>query len=177
MNGTVNRTKGNTTAQGQIAKANELLAEVAEVNAEFANQTWRELKARWANGTCTFEFVSDKISALIEAKKTALRIQTAPERPNVPTGRYAAGPEDATKFYRVVNKDGRYSLFVYASDEQHLISNWATVLHVLREIEVDPQAAAVRFGKEIGRCYACGRTLTDPVSRELGLGPDCRNKL
>lgn len=176
MNGTANRTQGNTTAQGQIAKANELLAEVAEVNAEFANQTWRELKARWANGTCTFEFVSAKIAALIEAKKTARRIETLTNRPSVPTGRYAAGPAEATKFYRVVNKDGRYTLFVYASDEQHLISNWGTVLLVLREIEANPQAAAERFGKEIGRCYKCGRTLTDPVSRELGVGPDCRSK-
>lgn len=34
------------------------------------------------------------------------------------------------------------------------------------------------FGKayamESGRCYVCGRTLTDPVSIELGIGPICR---
>lgn len=27
---------------------------------------------------------------------------------------------------------------------------------------------------QLGRCRICGRTLTDPVSVRLGIGPDCR---
>lgn len=27
-----------------------------------------------------------------------------------------------------------------------------------------------------GRCVKCGRTLTDPVSVDAGIGPDCRTK-
>lgn len=172
--------QGNTTAKGQIAKTNELLQEVADLDSDseaYAQQVWRELKARWANKTCTFEFVSSKIGEMIEAKKTAHKIETSVSRPVVPSGRYAIGPADHTKFYRVVNKGGRYTLFAYASDTQHLVSNWSTVLLVLRTIEnEDLKAAAVRFGTELEHCYRCGRALTDPTSRELGIGPDCRSK-
>jgi hypothetical protein len=37
--------------------------------------------------------------------------------------------------------------------------------------------AAERIELELAaarRCRRCGRTLTDPVSVELGIGPDCR---
>lgn len=37
--------------------------------------------------------------------------------------------------------------------------------------------ALARFGREVGTCGACGRSLTDEVSREAGLGPDCRARL
>lgn len=30
------------------------------------------------------------------------------------------------------------------------------------------------FGKVTGRCGACGKTLTDPDSQSLGIGPECR---
>lgn len=34
--------------------------------------------------------------------------------------------------------------------------------------------AQLRFAKELGRCYKCGKHLTDETSRELGIGPVCR---
>jgi hypothetical protein len=46
---------------------------------------------------------------------------------------------------------------------------------VLARIEAaGPLAAAQRYGLEIGRCGRCNRRLTDEVSRQIGLGPDCR---
>lgn len=38
-------------------------------------------------------------------------------------------------------------------------------------------AAQLTFGREIGRCGRCGKSLTDETSRTYGLGPDCRNKV
>lgn len=38
------------------------------------------------------------------------------------------------------------------------------------------EAAAVKYGQEIGRCYRCNRHLTDETSRRLGIGPDCRSR-
>lgn len=38
----------------------------------------------------------------------------------------------------------------------------------------DPKAAAARYGHELGRCARCNLELTDPTSREIGIGPDCR---
>ena len=48
---------------------------------------------------------------------------------------------------------------------------------VLDKIAVDPQAASVRYGHEIGACGVCGRTLTDSDSRERGIGPICAAKM
>jgi hypothetical protein len=165
----------NTTAQGQINKANELLREVAGVNGEYANQVWSELKARWATETCTFAFVSEQITAMIECKRAARQLSERTDVPQVNDGRYAIGPAEDTKFYRVTNKDGRYKIFAYASEQQHPVRNWGTMLAILTEIaKVGEQAAALRFGVELQHCFSCGRALTDPVSRAAGQGPDCR---
>jgi hypothetical protein len=37
--------------------------------------------------------------------------------------------------------------------------------------------AMARYGMEMGRCGRCNRTLTDNVSRAIGLGPDCAAKM
>lgn len=40
----------------------------------------------------------------------------------------------------------------------------------------DPLAAAIAYGKRTGACSCCGRTLSDPVSVNLGIGPVCKSK-
>jgi hypothetical protein len=50
------------------------------------------------------------------------------------------------------------------------------VLADLLNIEVDPEAAAVKHGKASGRCSVCSRDLTDPESIERGIGPICAGK-
>lgn len=47
---------------------------------------------------------------------------------------------------------------------------------LLRAILVDPEDAARRYGLELGECSVCGATLTNPESRELGIGPVCRKR-
>lgn len=41
------------------------------------------------------------------------------------------------------------------------------------KIAKDPRGAAVQYGRDTGICACCGRTLTDPKSIELGIGPIC----
>jgi len=41
-------------------------------------------------------------------------------------------------------------------------------------LEDGTDAAAHLFAQELGRCYRCGRDLTDETSRQLGIGPVCR---
>jgi hypothetical protein len=41
---------------------------------------------------------------------------------------------------------------------------------------VDAEEAQALFGQEIGRCYVCGRTLTDEASRAAGIGPVCASR-
>lgn len=40
----------------------------------------------------------------------------------------------------------------------------------------DPEAAAVAYGKRFGTCSCCGRTLTNGISIDRGIGPICANK-
>lgn len=44
-------------------------------------------------------------------------------------------------------------------------------------LRADPAAAQLRFGEYTARCCICGRTLTEGVSRMIGVGPDCRDAL
>lgn len=49
------------------------------------------------------------------------------------------------------------------------------MIAIARKImEADPKEAMLRFGREIGSCGHCGRTLTNDESRAYGIGPVCR---
>ena len=52
----------------------------------------------------------------------------------------------------------------------------AAVEELLNELEANPLAAAMKYGKLSGRCCSCGRDLTDPESIERGIGPVCAEK-
>jgi hypothetical protein len=96
------------------------------------------------------------------------------DMPDVADGRYAVPKGDGTlMFYSV--KQGKYVKFVdvWASDARWPIKNRDERKRILQAIWDDPDAGP-RFGREIGRCYVCGRTLTDELSRSLGIGPVCR---
>ena len=56
------------------------------------------------------------------------------------------------------------------------IRNVSKIVEITKLIAADPHAAEVRYGTKLGKCYRCGRTLTDETSRDLGIGPDCRSK-
>lgn len=47
------------------------------------------------------------------------------------------------------------------------------VAQKLIDIAADPRGKAIDYGRETGTCACCGRTLTDPKSIELGIGPIC----
>lgn len=46
----------------------------------------------------------------------------------------------------------------------------------LRAVIAAPKPWSLLFGQQIGRCGICGKTLTDEVSRAIGLGPECEKK-
>jgi hypothetical protein len=177
-NALANHKGDNTRAPGQVTKAVELISEIRDINPEWVEARRALLNGRWVAGTATFEFVSSCITEMIAFKRANVQLNAVRDLPQVPDGRYAVtGTDGVTKFYRVTNKGGHYRLFVYASDTQHPLNNWSTAVSVLRQIDADGiEKAAVRFGVELGSCYRCGRTLTDPTSRALGIGPDCRQK-
>jgi Family of unknown function (DUF6011) len=102
---------------------------------------------------------------------------------DVPAGRYAlVHPERSHVEFFVVDQPtegkwaGRTFVNQQAGDERYPVKG-QRAKEVLARIAVDPQAAMIRYGHELGRCGNCGRTLTDEVSRAMGIGPDCAAKL
>lgn len=100
-----------------------------------------------------------------------------------PSGRYAIRMphEDRVRFFKVdCPTEGRWAGYVFLK-EQAGDDLWPVKGHrgteILDQIAEDAEGAMLLYGKEIGRCGHCGRTLTDETSRELGIGPVCRNKI
>lgn len=150
--------------------------------------------APWIERHADKDTVSANIDRLKAEGFTGRAYQTAAPTPSadrpsadvVPAGRYAIDTEDgavnATAFYKVDRPtEGRWAGYVFVklmlSDEEQRMSRAAGDA-VLRKIAaVGAAAASARYGHEIGECGVCGRTLTNDVSREYGIGPDCRKKM
>ncbi len=64
-------------------------------------------------------------------------------------------------------KDGKFYRSRACNDEQY-----AAVIAACKA----PEESAIAFGKRFGQCSCCGRTLTNSLSIELGIGPICRGK-
>jgi hypothetical protein len=87
------------------------------------------------------------------------------------------GGDGTLHFFQVSRpQDGKYKGFTFlseqASDEFFPVKG-ARKASILADIAQDPQAAGKAYADEIGNCYKCNRTLTDEVSRSLGVGPTC----
>lgn len=108
----------------------------------------------------------------------------APATPSVPRtpipakGYYAIEIDGEWKFYRVTERGSRWgtSKFHYLARQSG--DNFFSVsaperARVSAIINADPKRAQVEYGKRIGSCGMCGRSLTDPESRARGIGPDC----
>jgi Family of unknown function (DUF6011) len=50
------------------------------------------------------------------------------------------------------------------------------ILSTLQATPSENPGRQARYGIKLGQCAKCGRTLTDETSRQLGIGPVCRNK-
>jgi GNAT superfamily N-acetyltransferase len=127
------------------------------------------------NGTA-----SAAITALFALPRKTAAAPAATATPDVPAGRYAVEHEGTLKFYKVDRPtEGRWAGYTFvkvlASSDEHRVSR-ETAAYVLATVAVDPEAASRRYGREIGSCGRCGRTLTDANSRAEGIGPDCATK-
>jgi hypothetical protein len=90
--------------------------------------------------------------------------------------------EGVVKFYSVnTPTEGKWEGFTFvdaqASDEHFPIKNATARNAVLAAIAADPEAAMKLYGISLGKCGHCGRTLTDEVSRALGIGPVCNKRM
>lgn len=88
------------------------------------------------------------------------------------------GATNGTAFWWIVpGRDGRFWLRQLIGGHDNPVrvrmSPEAQVA-VARKIMADPKEAMLRYGRELGRCGHCFRTLTNDESRALGIGPVCR---
>lgn len=134
----------------------------------------------------TFATLTRKeISKTIDMLKGMPRIAaptTPAEAPEVPEGRYAIEVDGVVKFYKVDRPtEGKWAGYVFvkvqASDDTFPIRNREAKAAILATIAKDPKEAMLRYGREIGACGHCGRTLTDEASRARGIGPICAGKV
>jgi hypothetical protein len=100
----------------------------------------------------------------------------------VPAGRYSIICDGTVKFYRVDKPTegrwaGRTFVKVQASGEFYPVRNSMARAEILFAIAHDVRAASIRYGRELGVCGVCGRTLTNEESRAAGIGPVCAGRL
>lgn len=89
------------------------------------------------------------------------------------------GATNSIAFWRIVpdrNREGRFYLrqVLGGSGAVRVRIGVEAMLAVAAKIAVDPRAAMMRYGQELGECGHCYRTLTNDESRALGIGPRCR---
>jgi hypothetical protein len=105
------------------------------------------------------------------------------ERHNVPAGRYAiTGNEGHTVFVKIdIPTEGRWAgrifVKVQAGDDLHRTSRDMADALLAKIAAAGTKDAMLRYGREIGACGHCGRTLTNEESRAAGIGPVCRGKM
>lgn len=104
--------------------------------------------------------------------------------PDIPDGHYAVtGDDGTTDFYRIqtgaeeTRWAGRRFLHLQLSDNYERVGQPQRSAVIRKIMDATPQAAMIRYGREIGRCGVCNRTLTNPLSIELGIGPVCRGEM
>ena len=176
-----------TVSEKQLAFISSLLDErdlhaggKLVVTAETRAQVIEDMKAKAE--TLTRAQASSWIERLLTLPK--VQIIFKPGNIDVPAGHYAlAGPGEGhpTRFYKVSRPTegrwaGRVFLSVQAGDEFHPIREAHARDNILSKIGQDPKASSVLYGKELGRCGVCNRTLTDEASRKAGIGPVCAEK-
>lgn len=150
--------------ENQIAAANRMLTKIAQREEE--KKASQAAKSGEVNAERIREmFAKAKASGLKRPAFVAggLRLTLASEYSRSPGAIY-------------IVQDGQYAGKIVGN--KFLATRYATA-ETRQRIELlsgNPQEAARAFGKETGTCCCCGRTLSDPVSVEAGIGPICANK-
>lgn len=79
-----------------------------------------------------------------------------------------------------VGFEGRYFGFIDSDGEFHQSDRTPcdeAVMKALRELDADPMAVALSYGRNTGSCCICGAKLENSKSVELGIGPICLGKV
>lgn len=110
-----------------------------------------------------------------------LATTTAASPEDVPDGRYAVEIDGQLVFVKVdVVEFGKWAGWTFVS--QQVSDDFIRMSRDRQNAALDQvrqdgaERAATRYGRELGVCGVCARTLTNENSREAGIGPVCRAK-
>lgn len=177
---------GRTASEKQVDFAESLMARRAHdldrhlVFPNGANQnTWlRSLPA----GAISILIGELKNAPLKEGQRPSPGHDNQQDVDQIPAGRYAVVDQDgkSVKFYKVDRPtEGRWAGYTFvkvqAGDEYHRVPAQRAILR--RIAEQGAEECMLRYGRELGHCGHCGRTLTNDESRAVGIGPVCREKV
>ena len=150
----------------------------ADENYMYGQETTEEFARILANEYWTLAVERRDRKAAAAAER---RANAAATLRGVPAGRYAVDVDGKLGFFKVDRPtEGRWQGYTFVtqqvSDAEYPVRGGRKNL-VLAAVAASPQAASVRYGREIGKCGVCGRTLTNEESRAAGIGPICRGEL
>ena len=129
-------------------------------------------------------FVLARTTTKAVARELAHDLAVIPaDEVTVPLGFYAV-PTEGTEandllFVRVAERPtGEVRLYQIVGGKTDLPLTAERGRRVLARIDAaGADEAGKTYADEIGRCWRCGRHLTDEESRAAGIGPDCRSRL
>lgn len=191
MNGT---TTPIAPTEAQVKFINDLLEQLGEVASadavEALRQSYRDM---YATRALTKTRASQEIDTLkdllrigrehaakmgreVPAQRREIGSQLAAQ---VPAGRYAiTGNEGQTIFVHVVKFDsGAFIVNQQVSDDETRMPKVIARSALQKILDAGIEESSTRYGRELGICGVCGRTLTNEDSRQLGIGPVCRARL
>ena len=167
------------TADERVAKLNQLVGNLK------ANGVWtRAAASKWIDRLRTFPKAENVPAAAAPTAPAAKPART--NFSDIAQGYYATasktGNNDLDFWFVKVPEDGKWKGYRFVkrvigghSPERVHKSTQLAALHAI--VEAGPALAGKRFADELGRCSNCGRHLTDELSRERGMGPDCYGRL
>lgn len=183
----------------QVAYMNDLIDRIGRYDRERAELLRADYRNAYVSRVLTGWRASKEIDWLKgivkELRGSILPIEGAKQNfngpvPQVPSGGYAVNTEEGhLAFYvvesveakelggRKITDDAYFIVNLRVSDSFRRLS-WANALTILRKIEqAGVLEASMVYGRELSVCGVCGQTLTNPKSRERGIGPVCASRL
>jgi hypothetical protein len=177
----------------EITEVQNLLKKLGELDKKAEETRREELRSAWGHGIFnrneainTAKRIRSQIGEHTAAVKHPHQIGGATKvtEARLPEGRYAIDTADGavneTAFYVVKWWDGRngrmFSIYRLSSDEETKVPFQQSLSIAGRILDAGTKESLLRFGREIGVCGHCGRTLTNDESRAKGIGPICEGR-
>ena len=162
----------NSASKHQIADIQRLLGQLDARSVDTADYRtgYNQL---WTDGQFTEQFASIVLRDLLRQLEAI-----DARKPEVPTGRYAVATDAGHyAFYRVWKGDRATLVFLQLSDDEQRLNRSAAASTLAKIAAVGVLEASKTYGREIGVCGVCNRTLTNPESIANGIGPICAARL